>query len=98
MRQDLRPLAEAQVKEGFVLSKIADLEDIKVGDSDIRNGFQELSAQTGKDPAALQQFYEEHNLMDSFRDRLLTEKTLNHLAQGANITEVKEISKENQSD
>jgi hypothetical protein len=53
-----------------------------------------LATRTGKDPAALQQFYEKNNLMDSFRDQLLTEKTLNHLVQGATIVEVQEIVEE----
>lgn len=98
MRQDLRPVAEVKVKEGFVLSKIADIENIRVEDTDIMDGFQKLAAQTEKDPAVLQQFYEKNNLMDSFRDQLLTEKTLNHLVQGAKIIEAKEIPEESQKD
>lgn len=98
MRDDLRPVAERKVKEGFVLTKIADMENIAVEEHETRDGFQRLASQTGKDPAVLERLYETNNLMDSFRDQLLTEKTLNHLVQGANITEVKEISEENQRD
>ena len=95
MRDDLRPVAERRVKEDFVLGKIADMENITLEEHDTRDGFQRLAAQTGKEPAVLERFYETNNLMDSFRDQLLTEKTLNHLVQGAKITEVKEISEEN---
>lgn len=95
MRDDLRPVAERRVKEDFVLGKIADMENITLEEHETRDGFQRLAAQTGKDPAVLERFYETNNLMDSFRDQLLTEKTLNHLVQGAKITEVKEISEEN---
>jgi trigger factor len=98
MRHDLLPVAESKVKEDFVLAKIADMENIAVEEHETRDGFQRLAAQTGKDPAVLERFYETNNLMDSFRDQLLTEKTLNHLLQGAKITEVKEISEENQRD
>jgi len=94
MRQDMRPVAEQKVKENLVLGKIADMEDIRVEAADIRDGFKDLATRTRKDPAALQQFYEKNNLMDSFRDQLLTEKTLNHLVQGATIVEVKEIVEE----
>jgi trigger factor len=98
MRQDLRIGAEEKVKEELVLGKIADLEDIKLEDSDIRDGFQELATQTGRDLAMLQQYYEKNNLMDSFRNQLLIEKILNYLVQGAKIAEVQEISKEVQKD
>ncbi len=98
MRQDLRTAAEENVKEELVLGKIADMEDIRLEDSDIRDGFQELAAQTGNDPAALQQYYEKHNLVDSFGNQLLVEKILNHLVQGAKITEVQEVSEESPQD
>jgi len=58
MRQDLKLPAEQKVKEELILGKIADLEDIKLEDSDIRNGFQELAAQTGQGLTILQQYYE----------------------------------------
>jgi len=74
------------------------MEAIRIEDSDIRKGFQELAAQTGNDLATLQQYYEKNNLMDQFRDQLLVEKILNHLVQGANIIEVEEISQEDTRD
>ena len=98
MRQDLRRAAEENVKEKLVLGKIADIEDIRVEDSDIRDGFRELAAQTGNDPAMLQQYYEKNNLMDSFGNQLLVEKVLNHLVQGAKINEVQEISEKGTKD
>ena len=98
MRQDLKLAAEEKVKEELILGKIADLEDTKLEDSDIRDGFQELAAQTGQDLTMLQQYYEKNNLMDSFRNQLLIEKILNHLVQGAKISEVQEISDKSQKD
>ena len=92
MRQDLKPAAEEKVKEELILSKIADLQDIALEDGDIRDGFQELAAQTGQKSTILQQYYEKNNLMDSFRNQLLIEKILNHLVKGAKISEVKKIS------
>jgi FKBP-type peptidyl-prolyl cis-trans isomerase (trigger factor) len=80
------------VKEELILSKIADLQDIALEDGDIRDGFQELAAQTGQKSTILQQYYEKNNLMDSFRNQLLIEKILNHLVKGAKISEVKKIS------
>lgn len=98
MRQNLKPAAEEKVKEELILGKIADLEDIKLEDSDIRDGFQKLAAQTGQKLAILQQYYEKNNLMDSFRNQLLIEKILNHLVKGAKISEVQEISEKDRKD
>ncbi len=88
IRENIRKAAEEKVKEDLVLSKIAEMEDIRVEDKDIKNGFQELSSQIEKDPDMLQQYYEKNDLMDSFINRLLVEKVLNHLVQGAKIAEV----------
>jgi trigger factor len=93
MRQDLRKTAEERVKEEFVLAKIATLENITVEDRDINNGFQELAAQTQKDQATIRRYYEQNNLIDSFRNQLLSEKVLNHVFQAAKITEVKKRPK-----
>lgn len=94
LRDELRSTAENKVKEDMVLSKIADMENITVDESDTRDGFQRVAAQTGKDPAVLEKFYETNNLMGSFRAQLLKEKALNHLVQGANIVDVKQISEQ----
>jgi trigger factor len=94
MRDELRPAAETKIKEDFVLGKIAAMENITVDERDTSDGFQRLASQTGKDPAALERFYETNNLMDSFKGQLLKEKTLNHLMRGAKITEVEQISEE----
>jgi len=86
MREDLRPSAEEKVKEELVLGEIANLEGIKLEDSDIRDGFQKVATQIGQDLAIVRQYYEKNELMDSFRNHLLIEKILNHIAEGANIT------------
>jgi len=98
LRKDLRTGAEQKVKEDLVLGKIAEMEDIRVEESDIREGFQELAAQTGNDLAMLRQSYEKNNLVDAFRNQLLVEKILNHLVQGAKITEVEEVSENSVKD
>jgi trigger factor len=98
LRTELRRGAEQRVKEELVLGKVADMEAIGIEESDIRKGFQELAAQTGNDPARLQEYYEKNNLMDQLRDQLLVEKILNHLVQGANIIEVDEISERDTGD
>ena len=94
MREDLRNGAKQKVKEDLVLSKIAEMENINLEEHEIMAGFRKLGAQTGRDPALLQKYYEENNLIGSYRNQLLVEKILNHCLEGAKITEVKEISEE----
>jgi trigger factor len=94
MREDLRNGAEQKVKEDLVLSKIAEMENINLEEHEIMAGFRKLGAQTGRDPALLQKYYEENNLIGSYRNQLLVEKILNHCLEGAKITQVKEISEE----
>ena len=98
MREDFRKGAEEKVKEDLVLSKIAHLENISIEEHEIREGFQSLAAQMGKDLATLQRYYEENDLVDSFRNQLLVEKVLNHCVQDAKIIEVKEMPRESQKD
>ena len=98
MREDFRKGAEEKVKEDLVLSKIADSEDIGIEEHEVREGFQKLAAETRRDLATLQRYYEENNLVDSFKNQLLVEKILNHCVQGAKITEVKKIPRESQED
>ncbi len=98
MREDLREGAEQRVKEDLVLGKIADLEKIDLDEDTIREGFKNLAAQTGRDMAQLRRYYEENRLMDSFRNQLLVEKILNHCVQGANITEVAQLSEKSQEE
>jgi trigger factor len=98
MREDLREGAEQRVKEDLVLGKIADLEKIDLDEDTIREGFKNLAAQTGRDMAQLRTYYEENRLMNSFRNQLLVEKILNHCVQGANITEVAQLSEKSQEE
>jgi trigger factor len=98
MREDFRKGAEEKVKEDLVLSKIANLESISIEEHEIREGFQKLAAQTGKDMATLHRYYEENDLVDSFRNQLLVEKVLNHCVQGAKINRVEKIPRESQKD
>ncbi len=98
LREDLRIPSEQNVKEELVLGKIAEIEDMRVEDSDIKKGLQGLAAQIGSDLALLQQYYEKNNLMNQLRNQLLVEKVLNHLVQDAKVTEVKEIPENSPKD
>jgi trigger factor len=92
LRQDFRATSEKRVREMLILGEIADQEKITLDEDDIAEGFKNLAATTGQDPDTLRKYYETRNLLDSLREKLLEEKTLNYLIEHANIIEVNKDS------
>jgi trigger factor len=94
LKEEVRPSAEKAVKNMLVLGKIANLNDIKVEEDDIVKGFEDMTKGTGYDTNEIRRYYEANNIMDSYRQTLLKEKTLNFLVENATVTEVDSIKKE----
>ncbi len=88
LREEFRSAAESRVKRMLVLAEISRLEDVEVTEEDVSNGFQELAAGIGQEAGVIRRYYEAKNLMDSFRDKLLEEKTLKYLLDNAKVSEV----------
>lgn len=88
LRKELLPGAESRIKRMLVLAEIAKQNDLTITEEDILNGMNELASGAGQDPAVVRRFYEDQNLMDSFRERLLEQKTLNFLVDCSNIIEI----------
>jgi len=93
LRVDFRPASENRVKDMLVLGEIAKGNEITVEDEDLSQGYKDLAATMGQDPETLRKYYEARNLVDSLKEKLLEEKTLNYLVEHANITEVDKIKK-----
>ena len=88
LREDLLPAAKGRVKELLVLGEIAKQSELTISDMELEEGFEEMAKSLGQEPQVMRKFYEARELVDSFRDKLLEEKTLNYLAKGAKILEV----------
>jgi len=88
VRSDMKPVAEKRVKELLILGQIAQQDQVDLTDDDMEAGFKEIGEGTGQDPQMLKRYYEAKNLMDSFKEKLLEEKTLNYLVEHAKITKV----------
>ncbi len=86
--EDFRPVSEKRVKDMLVLEKIAKQDKITVNDEDLAEGYKNLAANMGQDPEIVRQYYEARNLVDTLKDRLIEEKTLNYLVENAKILEV----------
>jgi trigger factor len=87
VREEIRPGAEKGVKQLFIIGEIARQKEITVDEKDMEEGFKKMSMDFGTEPIIIRQYYESNDLLDSFRQGLLREKTLNRLVEDARITE-----------
>jgi len=88
IRQDFTAGSRKRVKDLLILGEIARQHDLSVTEMELNEGFKELAAGMGQEPSAVHRYYEARGMVDSFREKLLEEKTLNFLVKGAKITEV----------
>ena len=88
LREELRPASEARVKRMLILGEVARLNDLEVTEEDVSQGFQELAAGIGQEAGIIRRYYEANNILDSYKEKLLEEKTLNFLLDGAKVSEV----------
>ena len=100
IRNDFRPVSEKRVKDMLILNVIAKQEKITVDDEDLDKTFNDLAATTGETPQNIRKYYEERNVVDSLKETLLEEKTLNYLVDHAKVNEVEKgaIRQNNKSD
>jgi trigger factor len=88
LREDLLAPARKRVKELLILGEVARQNELTITDDELNEGYSDMAKSIGQDPQTLRRFYEVRQLADSFRERLLEEKTLNYLVNGAKITPV----------
>jgi len=93
IRQDFMTFSRKRVKDLLILGEIARQHDLTVSEIELNEGFRELAAGMGQDASLVHRYYEARGMMDSFREKLLEEKTLNFLVKGAKITETEESRK-----
>ena len=87
LKQDMMPASEKRVKEMLILGQIAKQEEIELTDEDLEEGYRNLAERTGQDIDTLKKYYEARGQVDSLRDHLLEEKTLNYLVDHAKVLE-----------
>lgn len=85
LRQDFREDAEKRVKEMLILGEIASREDIGINDEELAEGIAGIAQSMGQPVESIKQYYEARGLMDSLRETLMEEKTLNYLMEHAKI-------------
>ena len=88
LREEFRPTSENRVKEMLLLGEVARQNNLSINEEELSDGFREMASKTGQQAEEMRRYYEANNLVDSFKERLLEEKTLNFLVNGAKVTEV----------
>ena len=88
LKNDFRPLSEKRVKEMLVLGEIVRKGNITADEEDLAEGYKNLAAGMGMDVEVVRKYYEARGLVDSLKEKMLEEKTLNYLIKSAKIREV----------
>jgi trigger factor len=88
VRQDFTAASRKRVKDLLVLAEVARQHDLTVSELELAEGFNDLARSMGQEPSVVRRYYEARGMVESLRERLLEEKTLNFLANGAKITQI----------
>jgi trigger factor len=88
LRKEFRPASEKRVREMLILDRIAKQDKIDIDDDDLEKGYGKLAESMGQDIETVKKYYEARGQLDSLKEELLKEKTLNYLVDHANISEI----------
>ena len=91
LKREIRPKSEIRVKEMLILSEVARQKALDISEKEISDGFARLAEGMGQDAVGIRKYYEANNLMGTFRQGLLEEKTLNYLVKCAIVKEIDAI-------
>ncbi len=92
LRSDFRPASEKRVKEMLVLEHIAKTDKIIVDEEELDAAYNDLAANMGMTAEVVRQYYEARDLVDSLKEKLIAEKTLNYLVESAKVLEVERVA------
>ena len=88
LRKEFRPASEKRVREMLILDRIAKQDKIDIDDDDLEKGYGKLAESMGQDIETVKKYYEARGQLDSLKEELLKEKTLNYLVEHANVTKM----------
>ncbi len=94
-----KPIAEKRVRGDFLLKKVAEVEEIKLSDDDIEQGYQRIAEEYKMTLDEVKSYFKRREEILPFVNELLNEKLLTFLRENANFTEVPaESEKEEQKE
>jgi trigger factor len=87
LRKEYEPETEKRIKAGMILTRIAKDQGIDVTDSDADQKLREIAEETKRAYDNIREFYDKYGLLDSLKNSMLEEKTLNFLLEKATVKE-----------
>jgi len=90
-REELRPVAAKRVTESFVLGKVAEEEEIEVGDADIDEEVESMAQDAGESGEEVRRVFNTPQARHALSDVLLTRKTLKRMVEIASGGESEEM-------
>ena len=94
-----KPIAEKRVRGDFLLKKVAEVEEIKLSDDDIEQGYQRIAEEYKMTLDEVKSYFKRREEILPFVNELLNEKLLTFLRENSNFTEVPaESEKEEQKE
>ena len=88
LREEFRPASEMRVKNKLILGEVAKENDLSINETELSEGFREIALNIGQEPDVIRKYYDANQLLESFRENLLEEKTLNYLIKDAKVKEL----------
>jgi trigger factor len=89
--------AKKRVKGDFILKKIAELEDIKIKDEDLEQGFQRIADEYRMSLPEVRKYFQRREELMPFMAELLNEKILRFLIEASHLVEVEPASTGNEA-
>jgi trigger factor len=86
MREEMRPMAESNLKDRFLLAHVAGQQDLTATTEEENEELGKLAQKYGQSVAVLREFYTNNQLLEDLRTRIVEQKTLKFLTSGANIS------------
>ena len=81
LREDLRPSAEHRVVHSLVLSKVAEVEEIKVSNEEVDEEIENMVKDSTDKKEELKKFFNDPQIRDSIVQNMLTRKTMDKLTE-----------------
>ncbi len=98
LAEELRPVAEANIKLRYILDKYAEKHGIEPTEEDIEAQFEELARQTGSTKEEIKDYFRRENLMDVVRSDARRKKALEDIISKVKIVEVEEKKEEKEEE
>lgn len=87
LKANFEKRAEERIKVEIVLARIAEKEGIKADDKDLEERIKKIAEDTNKTYNEMRNTYEQYHLMESLRETMIEEKTIDFLQDNAIIKE-----------